>query len=424
MRVASPALLGRACAVMAWSCAAAPSCSESDSEGASQVRTDTQTGSNRDSPQFVISTRIYGESNNSETAYLTTVGSLEAGTTYNLDNAVEIVGGGYVFGNEGESSFYFASATEPLITRWEVSPDGKFTKGPSVSFANLGLSSALSAADSPLYSPNKSYITDRVQANVIVWDPSKMELIDTIALDRDSDQTLSPTVFTGLTAREDRIYATMYWSEKSDWTRLGTQSRLFAIDTGEDQVVSTTDDTRCNQVTYGGKTSDGTTYLTSRSYFTLPHLVFGDGFGAGSCALRVAPDADDFDADYAIDLGELVGGRPAGDLTLVSDDLAYIRVWHEERVNSESTADNWDTIAEEPGFHWWKWQLGASAAEEIPDQEGSANPVQLRRVDGKVYALRYAPSFASTELQELGRDGQLKQGLSGPGGIYGLIRVR
>jgi hypothetical protein len=78
----------------------------------------------------------------------------------------------------------------------------------------------------------------------------------------------------------------------------------------------------------------------------------------------------------------------------------------------------------EAGFRWWRWRIGAPSAEEIIDQSSAANTVQLRRVDDRVYALRYTPDYSETTLEELRADGTIVPGLSGPGGIYGVLRMR
>jgi hypothetical protein len=373
--------------------------------------------------QYVISTRVFSPDLATEVGYLTTVPSLEAGSTYGLDNAVELPDSGIAFNRHGDPWVYWASGTEPTITRWEVAADGSFTRGPSMSLANLGLVDASAAADSPIFSADKSYFVDQAQGTIIIWNPSTMTLLGTIPLDVGTGGPLSPIVFSTLGVNGDRLFASMYsWSDQ-DWTRMGDSARLFVIDASSNTVLRSVDESRCNQLALGGVASDGTAYFSSRSYFTLPRLVFGDGYGAASCSLRVVPPGEEFDAGFDVDLSSLVGGRPAGDFTLVNDDTAFIRVWHTESV-SKPTRDNWDTMRNEAGFRWWRWRIGAPSAEEIIDQSSAANTVQLRRVDDRVYALRYTPDYSETTLEELRADGTIVPGLSGPGGIYGVLRMR
>lgn len=374
-------------------------------------------------PLYMISTRVFEPTGDAETGYMTTVSSLEQGSSFELADAIEIPGGGNAFGRRGDRYVYWASASEPTITRWEILPDGSFARGPVVSFANLGLSNAYAASSTPLYSAEKAYFTDQGQGGIVIWNPSEMSVIGYISLDLPRDGGLTPTVFTELAVRDDRILASVFWSDSDDWTRIGERSRLVAIDPATDSIVSVVDEPRCNQLALGGIASDGTAYFGARSYFTLPRLVFGAGFGAASCALRVVPAGEEYEQGFDVDLGALVGGRPAGDFTLVSDDVGFIRVWHPEMV-SAPTPSNWDVMRSEAGFRWWRWRVGAAEAEDVIEQDMAANTVQLRTIDGQVHALRYAPDYSTTTLEEFRPDGSVVPKLSGPGGIYGVVRMR
>jgi len=177
------------------------------------------------------------------------------------------------------------------------------------------------------------------------------------------------------------------------------------------------------RATVSGLASDGTAYFSNRSYFTLPRLVFGAGFGVDSCAMRVIPPGQSFEDGYEVDLSALVGGRPAGDFALIDDQVGFIRVFHPELV-SEATPKNWDRMSNEAGFKWWRWQIGDSEAREIAGQQPSANTVQVRNIDGQVFALEYAADYSSTTLVEFGSDGSLIPSLRGPGSVYNVIRMR
>jgi len=374
-------------------------------------------------PLYVVSARVFDDNGDGETGYLTTVASLAAGTTYDFDDAIEIAGGGAAFGREGDTGFYFAAGSEPTITRWEIGADGSFVPGAVLSFANLGLGNVGSAPYSPIYSADKSYFVDQGQQLIVIWNPSTMELIGTIPLNLGTRDNLSPVVHSDLTVRGDRIFAAVWWSDADDWTRLGDTAQLIAIDPVTDQVVSQADETRCNQMVLAGLASDGTAYFSNRSAFTLPRLIFGDGFGVDSCAMRVVPPGERFEDGYDVDLGALVGGRPAGDFALVNDGVAFIRVFHPELVGP-TTPENFDVVSNEAGFKWWRWQIGDARASEVEGQLPAANTVQVRSVDGKVYALNYAADFSSTTLDEFGADGTLTPGLSGPGAVYNVVRLR
>ncbi len=74
---------------------------------------------------------------------------------------------------------------------------------------------------------------------------------------------------------------------------------------------------------------------------------------------------------------------------------------------------------------WWRWPLGAEKAEPIQDQEPGASEVSgLLEVDGKRFLPRIASDYSETTLDELDPEGALRPGITGPGAIYSIVRVR
>lgn len=99
------------------------------------------------------------------------------------------------------------------------------------------------------------------------------------------------------------------------------------------------------------------------------------------------PSGTDFDRGFNVELTRLVGGRPiVGDVAVVSDSMAFLRVWHEEDVEEEITPENFfDVYTATRGFRWWSWKIGSDAAREIPGQTpqgGFANKIE---VDGRTF---------------------------------------
>ena len=99
--------------------------------------------------------------------------------------------------------------------------------------------------------------------------------------------------------------------------------------------------------------------------------MLGDARGVEGCALRIQPGADRFEPGYTLDLAAITGGRPAGDVALVGDSTAFLRVWHAELVTPLSPdGSNWESVLQEPGFLWWTWRMGA----ELPVRAASMYP--------------------------------------------------
>jgi len=378
---------------------------------------------NPDEPLYVVSTGVI--SGDEFLGYLATTRSLEAGSTYDLDHAAELDTGSFVFGRPGSSSVYVASLGAPTIVRWDVRGEGDFVQQETLSFANLGIQGAFLAASAPIFSKQKSYFVDDEQDRVIVWNPERMELIGTIELGDEAEGSLLPIPDGTIVVRGNCLVVTVGWRDVDDTTVYADRVRTITIDTRTDEVVDKTDDFRATHAVASGSTSDGTTYFSPYSLYAA-YGEGGDGHGAPSVALELAPSGTTFDADYALDLSALVGGRHAGDLVFLDDETALVRAWHPELVDPVD-ATNWrDVVRGQAGFMWWRWHVGDAEAVEIENQEPGTLGSAIFKVDGRTYSIRYAESQAATALVEITPDGEFVPALEGPGLIVGsgVLRVR
>jgi len=396
------------------------------STGTGTTSTGTDTGSTTQgetdgpaAPVYIGATRIFDP--NGSTGLMFSVPSLAAGTPVDLGQAVEMTDA-WVFGPL-DQYFYTATIFEPTLQRWELSETGAFIPGPVVSFANEGVGGTYTAAFTPIYAANKSYFVDSVSAQVVVWDPTSMTFLGTIPLPIEAEVTgdLAPTM--DITVRDDVVLVSMFWASEESWfTEFGSFVRVVAIDPLTDTVISTQDDPRCESLAPGGTTTDGTTYFSPWDYHATVRAVYGEGFGADSCSLRIVAPGASFDTAYQVDLGALVGGRPAGGLTLINDQEALIHVWHSELV--PATPETWVDQRFLPGYKWYRWTLGAPAAVELPNQVPNSEGGEWKRLDGRTVTYAANEEFSETTLHELTATGELAPMLTVPGWTVQLIRLR
>ncbi len=356
--------------------------------------------------------------------YLASVPSLDAETNLDLDNAIEIEPS-WIFSKQGQPHVYAASLLSPTIIRYSVSDEGKMVPDKTVSFANFGLQSAYLAAGAPIYSDEKSYFVDDLQDQIVIWNPKRMETIGTIPLDDGMDGKLPPAAEGTIVIHDGLILTVIYWLDPNDDPSLyGSHVRLIAIDPKTDEIVSSTDDTRLTHAAPLGRATDGSLFYSPGSFISAEAVV-GEGHGSPSRLLRVGPQESTFDADFDLDLSALVGGRPAGDYTLLNDDTALIRAWHGDLADT-ITDENWkDVLWSQAGFMWWRWHVGDAEAVQIPDQTPAALGSSVFSLDGKTYVLRTSADSASTTLDEIDDQGGFRPALTGPGQFIGnVIRVR
>lgn len=378
-------------------------------------------------PQYVVHTRL-NAGDDLQLSYLATTSSIEAGARLDLDRAVELDAPDIGFaGLVGTPYVYTGSCTEPTITRWEVASDGSLREGPQLSFAPLGLADACIDSALGLYSPQRAFYRPFQSAipEIVVWNPTTMEIVGTIELPGvEPEGELLPVVT--LSTRSDRLFVTVFWEGgfDADWTKFGDHVRVLEIDPESLEVLSSSDEPRCNSLSWTSATSDETAYFSPYSYNTTIRSVLGDERGAQSCGLRIVPPGSSFDQGYELDLSAIAGGRPAGDLVVLDDETAFLHVWHEELVSPlAADGSNWEDVIGENGFLWYKWPLGASTAERIPEQT-PGNFTVLVGVEDRKFVAHFSDDFSSTTLEELDASGAITPALSGAGQIFEVVRVR
>lgn len=377
-------------------------------------------------PLYVLSTTV--TVGDTDQGYLVPVSGIEPGASFDLEQGVEIDDSTIATlpqSGVGDPPYlYVGSSVAPTITRWVLRGD-TLSPGPVLNLGNLGLTRAPVGAEL-MHSRQRAYIPDDQGRQVVVWDPEAMALVATIGLDVQNEGALQPSM--SVLVRPDRVIVVVSWqgSFDDDWSVFGRRVRVFSIDPASNEIVSVADEERCNSMFWSSVASDGTAYFSPLSYYTPIRAMLGAQLGPDSCSLRVLPPGAAFDAGYEIDLNGLVGGRPAGTVFLVQDDVAFIRAWHADLVTPvTSDKSNWQDVINEAGFLWWRWQLGQPAATQIPDQDPGASEVTaLYEVDGRKFLPRVAADYSSTTLDELDPAGALRPTLSGPGNIWGLVRLR
>ncbi len=375
-------------------------------------------------PAYVVSTSV--SSGDDVQGFLVPVTSVEAGDTFNLDQAIEIPESTVSAPTE-DGVFFTAATAEPRITRWRLSESGALTAEQSISFAGLGVSRADASAEL-FYSDEKAYFHDDASRQVVIWNPKEMQIIGTIPLDLDLPESPNLVPWLSLLVRQDRVFAVASWEEDfdADWSKFGNHVRIVSIDPETDTVVESVDEPRCNYLIWSFAASDGTAYFSPLSYYAPMRSMLGEGLGVDNCSLRVVPPASTFDAGFSVDLSALAEGRPAGSLFLVNDGVAFIRVWHSELV-SPVAADksNWQDVLNEAGFLWWRWNIGSPSAELIPGQTPAASEATgMYRLGARKFIPRVTEDYSATTLDELDPAGALHPTLSGPGNIWGIARLR
>lgn len=234
-----------------------------------------------------------------------------------------------------------------------------------------------------------------------------------------------------LTIRDETVLVNSFMEDDDDGTRSADRSKLISVDIATDEVTSVDEWIGCEKVQLAGQTSDGTAYYTADTGRVMQRAVYGAGRGAAACGLRVVPPGLTFDEGYHVDLSQLVGGRPiVGDLMVVSDDMAFLRVWHDEDAGEVLTPENIESASEARAYRWWTWDLVASTATEIPNQAPMGSFVDRFTVEGRTFTvdntiMRDNGGRGDARFIELLPSGELRPALTAKGQVGGAIfRIR
>jgi hypothetical protein len=370
-------------------------------------------------PLYAVSSRVL--SPETESLYVSLLPSLDSGEV-NLESAIEFPGGASLFGKPETGVVYVAPYTSPTIERWTLTDQGSLAPGDVVSFANLGLESA---ATGQVFSQGRGYFL--ANGEIVMWDPENMELLDTFPipeLEYTGEGEYAPNASI-VALGDESILVFGHWSDVDEWNRWADHSTQVVFDTVTNQVVSAWDEPRSEMLEpYGKRTTDGATYFSSDPAYQTDAFTLGDDYGSRPVTLRMLEGASAFDPNFFVDVSTLVGGRPAGIVTPVSDDTFFIDVLHTELLDKPLEDPTW---SENPpaAYRYWLWHVGDPVATDTVAQEPRLASTAFQSIiDGKVYVQGHDAKFGQWWLIELRPDGTLSQGLAGPGYSAELVRVR
>jgi hypothetical protein len=213
------------------------------------------------------------------------------------------------------------------------------------------------------------------------------------------------------------VLVTAVWEQ--DY-RFGSSSRIFTIDGVTQRVIAQHDEPRCEQLAVSSRASDGTTYYSAYAHSAAARAVLGAGYGTRSCGLRVVPPGETFDRGWEVDLSALAGGRPAGEFVLASDSVGYFRAYYADEIGV--TAESWQDDSGTPAYRWWRWEIGAPVAEELPGQVLTVEAAHYA-VGGHVYVGNPSADWSKTTIVQLSASG-LRSGLVVTGTPGGIVQVR
>lgn len=258
-----------------------------------------------------------------------------------------------------EGAVFVRDRESNTMTRFEVDEDLALVERGKFSFANTGLASG--RMRSAYLSPTKAYVMDPGEWRLLEWNPSDMKLAgNEISLEFAAIDGLDGSIGTPARAG-DKIIAPIYWA---NWDTLESYAKgaALVIDPDGKEKPTLIEDARISStyVAYAG--DDDAAYLAGVPA-ELPLLgspVGGKSFGSAGL-LRVEAGADEFDANFVVDVGEITGSPLVWSVYWRGGDQKVLaQVWDPEtplenpKTSDEIYVDEYIYVLVDPAKKTWE----------------------------------------------------------------------
>jgi hypothetical protein len=364
---------------------------------------------------YALATQVFGESDSQ--SYVLLTNTLDADTELSVDDAwIEVPGRALAAGVEGEGALFVASDQGPTVTRYELTEDDGLEAGKSLSFLAAGVSKfGEYSSQFQFVSKDKAYWFDGSTSQVVVWDPTAMKVLDTIPLTELAAQGQLLSFTTAPVWRGETLYMFAAWREGLIIT---PRAAVVALDTSTDSVTIV-EDTRCGYVRDGVLTDDGFIYMASEAFGSAANWL--DQTNPSPCLLRFDTAAQQFDADYHVELSTLVDGAAAGSLVVGPDNRAFLRVLDGRAAPDGVT--NPRVLASAPAWRWVSLTLGDEPKTGEVAAPLSSGSVLRFELGERIFAPLFVAATTTTFL-ELTTEGPAQSALSVPGLVFSAVKLR
>jgi len=257
--------------------------------------------------------------------FVAMVQSLTSPDEIDIADAVPIPGRGIaVAPPTPNGAFYAMNGESPRLTRYTVGEDGSIEQGDTIAFETLFIPSfGLGPGHFVFVSETKAYLIDVAQ--VFVWDPTNMVIIDVLPLPELEDEEFLPLIGERAFFRGDTVIVSFGFGDAVRRV-VAEEARVLFIDTTTDTVSSVASTETCSYLRFSWESSNGDLYFGTDVFATALELTTGPEASGESCVIRIAVGATEFDEQPAFDPRAFPGGAPAASFAGVGDTTGFVRV--------------------------------------------------------------------------------------------------
>ncbi len=364
---------------------------------------------------YALAPQVAGATSGEYNTYLVLTDRLE-GQTVSLENSIELPGRALIAGQNEGGAIFVASGDAPTVTRYDLR-DGTLQKGETISFAVKGVQGIGEYAGQFVFaSENKAYFFDGGTAQVIVWNPKEMTVVDALSFKEFALDGVTLSLSAAPLLIDGKIYMFPGWRTT---TSIPSMAGVIVVDTATDTLSTATDD-RCGYVRDGIQAEDGKIYMATEAVGSARYRISTES-APPPCMIRFDPATGAFDSEWYVDLTTLFGGDTAGTLIRGPNDEAFLRVLDEDAVTiDESTSPR--TLASAAAWRWAKVTLEDEPQASLLDVPAAGGSVLLTSFGGKTYIPVMGESDST--LVEMTSEGPGDAVVRVPGRLFSWVKVK
>ena len=366
---------------------------------------------------YALTTQIIGDQSQS---YVLLTHSLAGDRTLKIeDGVVEISGRALGTGPEGGGVLFMANDSSPEVTRYELTESDTLEAAGSVSFLGKGVTAfGEYGGQMQFISPEKAYWFDGPTAQIVVWNPTTMEVTGSTSLPGLAEAKLTMSFTAAPIWRGEKLYTFVAWRQG---VSIIPRAAVVVIDSKTD-AATIVEDTRCGYVRDGVLADDGKIYVATEAFGSAAQFL--DIRNPKPCLLRFDLESETFDAEFKVDLSSLFDGRAAGTLLVGPNNQAFLRVLDESAASPAALVGP-RQLASSSAWGWAKFIPGEQpTVEELPTAGLGGGSIVTYGLGGRVFGPRFVEANY-TEFAELTADGPAKgAALRIPGLVFSAVKLR
>ena len=369
-----------------------------------------------DAPVYVLGSRIRDPSGR---AFFVTV--LNDPTPRQLDLSQSRETRGFARSYAHEGAVFLMDSESIVITRYEVTDDLQLVEDGRFSMARLGLASF----DPQFYfvAPDRAVYVNAARPELVFWNPTEMVIEEVVPLEIDPREGFRVQV-NNVQQVGNRLYMVYGWFSTNIALEPFESVGVVIVDATSGETIARMEDERCAAGTGGFVRDNGDVYVMGGA-LNAAELIFMYDVQP-TCMLRIRNGAQEFDADYYVNLTELTGAGGFSGLAGLSNGTFVTRAL------SNVDPDDFDDIGlgdQLDLFQVWEWLLVDIEAEEstrlgtpltgvtfppfVLDDEQLAFPTE-----------NITAGTTGTSTLYFVEDGEARESVTVPGEILQLSRVR